>query len=182
MKTSLKWTIEEYHRLIDLNFFRDRRVELLEGEIIEMPPEGLFHAFLTEGTVEYLRALLSSLALVREAHPISLADSEPEPDIAVVKLPRDRYRSRHPHPEDILWLVEISRTTLDFDLNEKKQAYARSNILEYWVVNVKAKQLHVFREPSSGSYTTEFILTERSIEPLAFPDISVAIERVWQLH
>ncbi|MDY6940726.1 MAG: Uma2 family endonuclease [Cyanobacteriota bacterium] len=175
MKTCLKWTVEEYHRLIDLAFFADRRVELLEGDLVEMPPEGPFQAFLTEGTAEYLRGLLSGLAWVREAHPISLPDSEPQPDIAIVQLPREQYRSRHPEPEEIFWLVEISRSTLDYDLNEKKQACARAKIPEYWVVNVNAKQLHVFREPSDRSYTIEWVLTEGAIVPLAFLEISVDI-------
>ncbi len=178
MKTYVKWTVEEYHRLIDLDFLADRRVELLEGDIVEMLPESPNHAFLTEGTVKYLRVLLSDLAFVREAHSISFADSEPQPDIAVVKLPRSQYRSRHPHPEDIFWLVEISGATLDYDLNEKKQAYARAKIPEYWVINVKAQQLHIFREPIDRSYTTESILTKGAIVPLAFPDISVEVDRL----
>lgn len=80
MKTLAKWSVEDYHRLIDTGIISQRQVELIAGEIIEMSPEGPLHAFVTEGFAKYLQSLLQDLALVREAHPITLDDSEPQPD------------------------------------------------------------------------------------------------------
>ena len=111
MKTLASWSVEDYHRMIKAGILGDRRVELLEGEIVEMSPEGPTHAFYGEEIADYLRSCLGEKALVREARPITLSDSEPEPDIAVVKPPRIRYRDRHPGPDDILLLIEISQST-----------------------------------------------------------------------
>ncbi|MEB5613837.1 Uma2 family endonuclease, partial [Serratia marcescens] len=80
--TIAKWTIEDYHRLIEAGILASRQVELIEGDIIEMTPESPFHAYITEDAAKYLQNLLRDFALVREAHPITLSDSEPEPDLA----------------------------------------------------------------------------------------------------
>jgi Uma2 family endonuclease len=179
MKTLAKWTVEDYHRLIETGFLNQRRVELIAGEIIEMPPEGPLHAFVTEGFAKYLQALLQELALVREAHPITLADSEPQPDLAICKLPRQQYKTRHPGPSEIFWLIEISQSTLDYDLSEKKQAYARAGIQEYWVVDVNRSQVYVFRQPQSDDYQADSIISKGYITPLAFPNIEVLVEKFW---
>jgi Uma2 family endonuclease len=148
MKTVAKWTIQEYHRLIDSGLLDRRRVELIAGEILEMTPESPFHAFVTDSAAEYLQTLLQGLAIVREAHPIALTDSEPEPDIAIVRTPRQQYSDRHPGLADIFWIIEVSRSTLEYDLTVKKSLYARTGIAEYWVIDIDAKRVHCFRSLS----------------------------------
>ncbi|NEP05220.1 MAG: Uma2 family endonuclease [Okeania sp. SIO2G4] len=175
MKTLFKWTIKEYHHLINTGIFVNRRVELLHGEIVEMSPESPIHTQITETSVEYLRSLLKDLAYVREAHPITLSNSEPQPDIAIAHPPRNNYYQRHPYPEDIFLLIEIANTTLGYDLGEKKQAYAKAKILEYWVVDVENRQIYVFRHPQADNYGSEIIFRQGKINPLAFPDISVSV-------
>ncbi|MGH2412945.1 MAG: Uma2 family endonuclease, partial [Microcystaceae cyanobacterium] len=86
MQTLAKWTVEDYHRMIEAGVLADRRVELIAGEIVEMAPEGPLHKYVTDTSAEYLRSLLQGKAKIYEAHPITLPDSEPEPDIAVVRL------------------------------------------------------------------------------------------------
>ncbi len=104
--TTAKWTIEEYHQLVETGLLDDKRVELLEGIIVEMPLEGMPHAVYCTESVEYLRALLGNRAAVREAHPITLPhDSEPEPDITIVRPPNRQYLTHHPYPSDIFWLT-----------------------------------------------------------------------------
>ncbi len=125
MKTLLKWTVTEYHHLINTGILVDRQTELLHGEIVEMSPESPIHTQITETTVEYLRFLLKGLAYIREAHPITLSNSEPQPDIAIVYPPRNNYRQRHPYPEDILWLIEVANTTLTY-FRRKKASLCRS--------------------------------------------------------
>lgn len=175
MKTLVKWTVEDYHRLIETGLLGSRNIELLQGELIEMPPEGPFHSYITEGIADYFRGTLQGKALVREAHPITLSNSEPQPDLAIVQLPRNLYRQRHPYPEDIFWLIEISQSTLAYDLAEKKQTYAQAGIPEYWVLDIKKQQVYVFRNPNENDYTLKFVVTEGSLSSLAFPELEISV-------
>jgi Uma2 family endonuclease len=86
-----------------------------------MPPEGPLHTLTNINAVKYLRSLLNGLAEVREAHPITLSNSEPEPDVAIVRLPDTTYLTRHPQPNDIYWVIEIADRTLTIDLGRKKK-------------------------------------------------------------
>lgn len=180
--TTAKWTLEDYHRMIDVGLLKGRHVELLNGEIIEMPPEGPEHAQQSTDTADYLRELLGTRALVRDAKPITLPESgsEPEPDLAIVEPLRVLYRTRHPYPENVFWLIEYSNTSLTKDLDAKRKAYAAAEIREYWVVDLKHRQLKVFREPVNGNYASESTFTAGEISPLAFPDIVVSLPRLIQ--
>lgn len=178
--TIAKWTIKQYHRLVTAGMLTDRRVELLAGDIIEMSPEGMFHAVYCGDAVDYLKRLLGDRAKVREAHPITLPnDSEPEPDIAVVRSAPSRYLDHHPYSADIFWLVEYADTTLAKDLTAKQVIYAQAEILEYWVVNLQALELVVFRGASSTGYETETRLVTGNITPLSFPNIDVEVRRLF---
>ena len=175
MKTLIEWTVEDYHRMIEAGILAGRRCELIGGEIIEMAPEGPRHRFINETIGDYLRQQLG-VVVVSEAHPITLSDSEPEPDIAVVQPPRLRYRERHPVPADIYWLIEIAETTLTKDTGEKLKVYATAGITEYWVIDVQRSQVKVFRQPLKDNYQSETIVTEGTISPLAFPDIAISVK------
>jgi Uma2 family endonuclease len=175
-----KWTIEDYHLMIAAGILEERQVELLNGEIVEMAPEGEPHAYSSDEAGEYLIYLLGDRAKVRQAKPITLLESssEPEPDIAVVqRLGRD-YREHHPYPENVFWLIEYSESSLTKDVEIKSQVYAKAGIQEYWVINLRTLQLIVFRVPSEEGYQSQEILTQGDISPLAFPDIPVAVERL----
>ena len=126
-----KWNVEDYHCMIDAGIIKDRQVELINGEIIDMSPEGPIHRFLNHRAVKYLRHLLGNLSEVMEAHPITLVNSEPEPDITIVRSPDTLYLNRHPYPEDIYWIIEIADSTIQKDLGTKKELYANSGIEEY---------------------------------------------------
>ncbi len=178
-KTLAKWSVDDYHHMIEANILASRHVELLSGEIVEMTPESPFHTVYGEGLANYLRTRLKDRAWIREARPITLADSEPEPDIAVVRLPWFQYSQHHPFSEDIFWLIEISDSTLNKDLNEKQLIYAQAGILEYWVVDVKAKKVFVFREPEGISYRIQLEQVTGKIAPLAFSDVEVPIENIF---
>jgi Uma2 family endonuclease len=180
--TTAKWTIEEYHRLVETGILDDKRVELLEGIIVDIPPEGMPHAVYCSESIKYLRTLLGDRAEVREAHPITLPnDSEPEPDIAIVRAPIRQYLTHHPYPADIFWLIEYADTTLRKDINEKKRVYAAAEIQEYWVVNLQTSELIVFRDLQSGTYGSETKLATGNISPLSFPDISIDVSKLFTL-
>ena len=176
--TTYKWTIKRYHRAIEAGIFDDQPIELLRGDLIVMPPEREPHAYYNTESADYLRTLLGKRVKIRDAKPITLPnDSEPAPDVAIVKPLGEVYLEHHPYPEDIFWVIEFSKATLSKDLGEKKDIYAEAGIVEYWVVNLKTPQLKVFRDPENGEYKTELTLTTGTISPLAFPDVSVRVER-----
>jgi Uma2 family endonuclease len=176
--TPAKWSVIDYHRMIEAGILGDRRVELIEGEIWSMPPEGPLHTSTNINAVKYLRSLLDGLAEVREAHPITLANSEPEPDVAIVRLPDTAYLTRHPQPNEIYWLIEIADCTLAIDLGRKKKAYALAGINEYWVIDLQAKKIKIFRSPVNDNYTDEQELMQGTVTPLAFSSLEVSVERL----
>ncbi|TWH53832.1 LOW QUALITY PROTEIN: Uma2 family endonuclease [Dulcicalothrix desertica PCC 7102] len=180
--TRAKWTVDDYHQMIEKGILSGRRVELLKGEIVEMAPEREPHAVYSSSAVEYLRLRLGERATIREGHPITLPnDSEPEPDIAVVVPPLAQYLAHHPYVEDIYWVVEYSNTTLEKDLGAKKEAYALSGIREYWVVDLQNSQLIVFRNPSSNQYLSEVKLTTGFISPQDFPNIQLEVQKMFSV-
>ncbi|MCG8368746.1 MAG: Uma2 family endonuclease [Pseudanabaenales cyanobacterium] len=174
-----KWTLDEYHQMIDAGILSDRPVELLNGEIIEMPPEGKPHAHLSSNAADYFRELLHGRAKIREGKPITLPNhSEPEPDIAVVQDLGDTYLEHHPYPENIFWVVEYSDSSLTKDLEVKPKIYAQAGIPEYWATNLKRMELVVFRDPSDDDYREKRTLIEGDIRPVAFPDVVISVGRL----
>ncbi|MFQ4135854.1 Uma2 family endonuclease [Nodosilinea sp. PGN35] len=175
-----KWTLEDYHQMIAAGILSDRRVELLNGEIIELPPEGEPHAYYTSTVGNYLRTLLGNRAQISEGHPITIpaTQSEPEPDIAVVQPLGREYLRHHPYPENVFWLIEFSNTSLKKDSDPKARAYAAAGIPDYWIVNLQTMELIIMRDPADGCYRSQNTLTEGTIAPIAFPDISISVRRL----
>ncbi|MBE9046439.1 Uma2 family endonuclease [Pleurocapsales cyanobacterium LEGE 10410] len=182
--TTYKWSIEEWHDLVNSGVLAGKKIELLEGEIIEMSPEGISHRNTNHKAVKYLRKLLDGLAEVYESHPITLDNSphsrasEPEPDIAIVRLPESIYDTHHPYPEDIYWLIEISNETLKKDLEQKTITYARNGILEYWVIDLVNKKLIVHTQPQNNKYFQVVEHRVGTVSPLAFPQMAIALNRL----
>jgi Uma2 family endonuclease len=175
-----KWSLQDYHQMIETGLLDERNVELLGGEIIEMSPEGAPHSSYCGEIGEYLRRILGDRAKVREAHPITLPNnSEPEPDIAIVRTRSTLYRDRHPYPEDIFWLIEIANSTLAKDLGIKKDLYADAGIREYWVMNLPELVLVVFRDLTTAGYQSTTSFKIGIISPLAFPDLSIDIQQLF---
>ncbi|AFZ60168.1 Uma2 family endonuclease [Anabaena cylindrica FACHB-243] len=177
--TTYKWTVQRYHRAIAAGIFDDQPIELLRGDLILMPPEREPHAYYNTEAADYIRTLLGGRAKIRDAKPITLPnDSEPAPDIAIVKPLDEVYLEHHPYPQDIFWIIEFSKATLSKDLGEKKDIYAEAGIAEYWVANLKTPQLQVFRDLKNRQYSTELIITTGTIAPLAFPNVFVQVQRL----
>lgn len=173
-----RFSVQEYHQMADMGIFHPtERLELLDGQIVTMSPQNPPHASTTARVGDYLRELATGVAKIRSQLPVRLHDfSEPEPDIAVVRSDRRDYADRHPAPSDIYLIVEVSDATLNFDINEKKLDYARSEITEYWVVDVNGNRILVFRNPVNGQYQEEIVLgLEAVISPLVFPNLQVSI-------
>ena len=177
--TLAKWTIDEYHLMIESGLLDNRSVELIKGEIVEMPPEGEAHAYFSSEAEEYLRILLADRATVRSAKPITLPDdSEPEPDLAIVQKLGREYLAHHPYPENIFWLIEYSNSSLNKDLEIKTKIYAQVGIAEYWVVNLRKRQLIVFTQPQDGEYAAKSTYSQGTVYPTAFPELAIAVNSI----
>ena len=178
MRTLTKWSVADYQHMRNLGILDHRRCELINGEIWDMAPEGEFHRFVNHRGANYLREVMKGKAEIFEAHPITLSESEPEPDIAIVRLPDTRYLKHHPYPEDIYWLVEVADTTLTYDLDTKRKLYAKADVKEYWVIDIAGRRLIVFRDLKDGDYLTQNTINNGIIYPMSFPDVAIEIHKL----
>jgi hypothetical protein len=173
-----RFSTDEYERIVAAGILGPAdRVELIEGEIVEMAAIGSRHA----ACVRELQALLMGAdALLSVQQPIRLDDlSEPEPDLALVRPRDDVYASAHPRPDDVLLLVEVSDTAFPADLGAKLPLYAAAGIAETWGVDLRGGRVLVHRQPSADGYrqVSEHGQGQR-VSPAAFPDLSLAIEEI----
>jgi len=177
-QTKHRFTVKEYYRMAETGVLRpEARVELLNGEIIDMSPIGPFHGSVTK----YLNHLFSAAGpgrwITQVQDPVRLDEhSEPEPDLALLKTSADFYRKRHPEPGDVFLLIEVSDTTLTLDQDEKLPAYGRAGIAEVWIVNLVDRTIEVYREPNFTGYGSKTILRAGDqARPQTFPDVAVDV-------
>ena len=173
-----KWSVDEWHELVDSGVLEGKPVELLERNIVEMSPEEIEHSYTNQSVSDYLRELLKGKAHIQEAHPITLDNSEPEPDIAIVQLPTTIYRQHHPFPQNIYFLIEVSNRTLNKDLKQKIVTYARNGIFEYWVIDLKNKKLIVHTQPQNNIYARVEEYQFGTITPQSFPDLNIDLSKL----
>jgi Uma2 family endonuclease len=146
-----RFTVEQYHRMIETGVLtEDDRVELLEGWIVDKMPQHPRHA----GAVSILQARLQARLrkgwIVRVQSPITLDGSEPEPDLAVVRGPEERYLTAHPEAEDVALVIEVADTSVDRDRTLKGRAYAEARIPVFWLVNLPQLTIEVYSQPKGG--------------------------------
>ncbi len=185
--TPKRFTLTEYHRLIELGFLtEDDRVELIRGELIQMAAKGTRHSVCNTKLFRELDRLVGDRAVVRGQEPIILPrDSEPEPDIAIARGQADDYLSAHPQPENILVVIEVSDSTLDYDQNTKLALYSEARISDYWIVNLVVNQLELYSQPyqdAQGNFGYRFkqiALRHESATLPGFPDLFVELDRVF---
>ncbi len=159
----------------------DERVELIEGQIVKMAAKNPPHSAITKRTADILRDLLTGKADIRVQEPIYMSDrSEPDPDIAVVKIDSRDYIDRHPVPDDVFLLVEVADRTLTYDCNKKAALYARASIPEYWVIDIKDEKVIVFRKPESKTYQQKSVQDKQTLLHLTtFPDIYLEVGKIF---
>jgi len=151
------FTVAEYNRMGETGIFsEDDRVELIEGEIIEMSPIGERHAACVDALAELFREQLQRQVIVRVQNPIQLGNySEPQPDVALLKRRDDFYRRAHPTSQDVLLVVEVAETTLEYDRQIKAPLYAQAGIEELWIVNLADEQIEIYAQPANGAYQSQ---------------------------
>src|SRR5215469_875106 len=149
------WTVDEYHRMGDVGLLHaDARVELIEGEIVEMAPIGDTHAAISNRLNRLLVLAVGERGIVAVGNPVRLSPhSEPQPDFSVLR-PRADYQTRGPRPDDVMLAVEVSDTTLRRDRRVKLALYARAGIPEFWIVNLEAAEVEIYRSPADDTYAS----------------------------
>jgi Uma2 family endonuclease len=164
-----RWTRAEYDHLIELGAFQDKRVELIEGKIVETSPKGPRHAWLTNRAhVAVERAFPADRFTIRSEQPLALGQwNEPEPDVAVAAGDMDDYQAAHPTAEQALLVVEVADPSVAFDLGDKADVYAAAGIADYWVVDVAAGRVVVLRapRPDTASATGQRYAEQREHRP-----------------
>ncbi len=174
--TRYRFTVDDYHLMAEVGILPpDARIELIDGEIIQMTAMGPRHALRLARLNQRLTLQLADRALVWPQCPFQISPySEPEPDLALVKLPASRYEGRLPTSEDILLAIEISESSLVYDRGTKLALYAKAGIPEAWIVNLQDDCLEIYRDPQEGRYgTATTYRAETPVAPLAFPDVPV---------
>lgn len=185
--TAKRFTISEYHRLIELGFFAENdRFELIKGEIIQMVAKGTPHCVCNTRLNRELFQLIAGKATLRSQEPIIISDnSEPEPDLVIVQNRPDDYLKEHPYPSDILLLIEISDSSLKYDQETKLSIYAEAGISHYWIFNLIDKFLECYSDAYQASqdkfgYRRKLILLpNESINLPCFPDLVLDLSKIF---
>ena len=179
-----RWTVSEFQRMGKTRFLDPTaRMELIEGELFDMAPIGSFHA----GTVTLLDHLFAKAvgetAFISVQNPIDLSEhSEPQPDLILLRPRADYYLSEHPHPRDVLLLIEVSDSTVQFDRKTKVPLYARHGIPEVWlVVGPHRRHIAVYRDPQpeQSDYRTQFQVREGTLTPVLLPGVEIRLDEVF---
>jgi Uma2 family endonuclease len=176
-----RFTVDQYDRMVELRILtEDDRVELIRGEIVAKMPNWPRHAGITKRLIRLLIPLLQGRAILAVQDPIRLLDSEPEPDVAILRPGPDDYASRHPTPPDVFVLIEVADSSLDRDRDWKGPLYAENGVSEYWIIDVDSATVLVHRDPQPDG-TWAAVTTRRrgdTLDVAALPGVSVAVADV----
>jgi Uma2 family endonuclease len=175
-------TVDEYYRMAELGILApDARVELIEGEIIDMTPQGSRLGAVLSRLNERIVTAVGSSAIVRCQLPVRLGNrSEPEPDFAIVRPDPSYYARAHPVASDVVLLIEVSHTSVKYDRYVKTPLYARHGIVEVWVIDIEAARVHLFRAPRDGNYA-DVTSVDRpdALTPVALPLVRIDLSEIF---
>ena len=179
--TRRRFTVSEYYAMADIGILAENdRIELLDGDLIVMPPIGDWHAASVNRFTNSLPLLLQARAIVCVQNPMRLDDnSEPQPDIMLLRWRDDFYQGGHPRPADVLLLIEVADTSIDYDRSDKLSAYARADIPEVWIATRQDRRIEAYTEPIEGEYSNvRYAVPGESIAPQAFPEVVLEVDRL----
>jgi len=172
-------TVADVHKMAEVGILaQEARVELLEGELIDMPPIGSLHAGMVKFLLRLFTLAVGDTAIVDAQNPVVLDEhSEPQPDIAVLKPRADFYTKSHPGPEDVLLLIEVADSSAHYDRSVKIPLYARANITEVWLVDLPQKRLEVYRlpRPEYADYQRIEHCRDGTVSPEKLPGVAVSV-------
>jgi len=176
-----RFTSAEYHAMAEAGILaEDERVELIAGEIVRMAPIGSRHAGGVKRLNRRLTRDLGERALISIQDPIAIGDnSEPQPDVAVLRPRPDDYTHSHPKPADVLLIIEVADSSLAYDRGVKIPLYAAAGILEVWLVCLDERLVEVHRDPAPAGYRNiRGLQSGDRISPLAFPDFELTVDAI----
>jgi Uma2 family endonuclease len=174
-------TVDEYYRMAEAGIFGpEERVELIDGEIIEMAAIGSRHAACVRVLSRWPILRTDDRAVLSPQLPLRLSQrAEPEPDIVLLRPRPDEYRDAHPGAEDVLLLIEVADSSLSFDRRRKLPIYARDGVPETWLGDLQHDRIEAHRRPEHGRYQDlETFPRGARLSPLAFPDLSIAVDEI----
>ncbi len=168
---------DTYHRMLETGILTEEdQVELIHGEIISMSPVGKLHTAIVDRINKALNRKIDTEAIVRVQSPIVIYDdSEPEPDITLLKPQPDFYATQAAQPEDVLLVIEVAHTTWNTDYEIKRPLYASAGIPELWLVNVNKHEIEVHRTPAPGTYKSISILQSGDSVTLPVPGVEATV-------
>jgi Uma2 family endonuclease len=175
------FTVKEYYQMAESGIIANgERVELIRGEIIKMSPIGRRHAACVDRCNYALAAKFAGKVVVRIQNPLALDNtSEPEPDVMLLKYQDDFYESGHPHPSDVLLLIEVADSTIDSDRELKIPLYAEDRITEVWLIDINSACIEVYRYPIANGYQEiQKFCRGQKLSILAFPDVSITVDEI----
>ncbi len=175
------FNVDEYYAMAEAGILRHgERVELLSGVIVRMSPIGSRHAAWVDALANLLIDRIERRAMIRVQNPVRLdSNSEPEPDVTVIRRRGDFYASAHPGPDDVLLLIEVSDTTVAFDREVKLPLYAAAGIPEVWIVDLPSGAVEVYTEPSGETYSlSRTVSVGGTLTPGAFDDVSLTVGQI----
>ena len=175
------FTVDDYHRMAELGILdEDDRVELLDGQVVEMTPIGPEHAGCVDALTTLLSRRVGDTAVVRVQNPLILGTRwEPQPDVALLRPRADGYRTAHPGAGDVLLVIEVADTTAGSDRDVKLPLYARAGIAEAWLVDLAAEVIEVHRQPGLEGYREVHTLRRGdTLSALLLPASSIPVDDV----
>jgi Uma2 family endonuclease len=176
-----RFNVKEFHRMAQTGILtEDDRVELLDGELVEMTPIGSRHAACVNRLAQFFAERLASRAIVSVQNPVQLGpQSEPQPDIALLRPRADYYAGSHPEPQHVLLLIEVTDTSMEVDRQIKVPLYARAGIPEVWLVDIGQRHVDIYQNPSPQEYREIRRLgAGQSLTVPGFPDLTLPIDRI----
>ena len=177
-----RFTVQQYHRMIESGIlYEDDRIELIEGELTTMTPINPAHAGKTKRLTRILSTLVGDEAIVSVQDPLVLGDrSEPQPDLMLLRPRADFYETANPLPGDVLLLIEVADTSLEYDRGVKIPLYAANGIPEVWLFDLQRKRLEIHLEPGPAGYR-KILLPDSGqvVSPSLLPGVEVSVDSLW---
>jgi Uma2 family endonuclease len=178
---TFRLNVSQYHQMSEAGIFSENdKVELINGEIIEMSPIGRRHTACVNRLNSVFSQLLGKKVIIAVQNPITLNNlSEPQPDIALLKPRADFYESGHPQPQDVFLLIEVADRSLEYDRDVKIPLYASSGITEVWLVDIYEQVIIVYRYPSENGYSDIQKLSRgEKMSIQAFSEINLVVDDI----
>jgi len=178
-----KFDVKQYQQMGKTGIFHpESRVELIEGEIIVMPPNGLKHIATINRLNYFLHNAIKEKGIISIHNSIRLPDySEPQPDIVILRPRDDFYADKFPEAEDVLLLIEVADSSLRYDQTNKLRLYAEYGILEYWIANLEREIVEIYRQPLNKAYLQQTLIDtpDNAFAPISFPEMVLTLKDIF---